>query len=111
MVPGGWTEETMQCLAIDWPDGEPQPRGKRLRCEAAAERAARRVLERHGIEDYGAAYRAYRQQMEIDADAPMTGLAAAWAEAQAAADRAAYRAYGRPAAQTWDGLWPVLRGW
>jgi hypothetical protein len=101
----------MQCLAIDWPDGEPQPLAKRLRCEAAAERAARRVLGRHGIEDFGAAYRAYRQQMEIDADAPLTGLAAAWAEAQAAADRAANRACGRPTAQNWDGLWPVLRGW
>jgi hypothetical protein len=104
-------EAKMQQLAIDWPEGEPQPRGKRLRCEWAAEDAARRVLDRYGVADYGAAYRAYRQQMEIDADAPMTGLAAVWAEAQAAADRAANRAYGRPAAQNWDGLWPRLRGW
>jgi hypothetical protein len=101
----------MQQIAIDWPEGEPQPRGKRLRCEAAAENAARRVLDRHGVADYGAAYRAYRDHLTTDADAPMTGLAAAWAEAQAAADRAANRAYGRPTAQNWDGLWPVLRGW
>jgi hypothetical protein len=101
----------MQQLAIDWPNGQPRQAALRLRCEWAAEDAARRVLDRYGVADYGAAYRAYRQQMEIDADAPMTGLAAAWAEAQAAADRAANRAYGRPAAQNWDGLWPRLRGW
>jgi hypothetical protein len=101
----------MQCIAIDWPEGEPQPLEKRLRCKTAAERAARRVLERYGIEDYSAAYRAYRQHLTTGDDAPLTGLAAAWAEAQAAADRAANRAYGRPTAQNWDGLWPVLRGW
>jgi hypothetical protein len=38
-------------------------------------------------------------------------IAAAWAEAQEAAEDAANRAYGPVLAQNWDGLWPVLRGW
>jgi hypothetical protein len=108
MKPGRQEEKTMQQIAIDWPANEPRQAALRLRCEAAAARAARRVLERHGIEDYGAAYRAYR---EHDADAPLSGLAAAWAEAQEAAEDAANRAYGPVLAQNWDGLWPVLRGW
>jgi hypothetical protein len=111
MKPGRQEEKTMQQIAIDWPANEPRQAALRQRCELAAARAARRVLERSGIEDYGAAYRAYRQQMEIDADEPMTGLAAAWAEAQEAAEDAANRAYGPVLAQNWDGLWPVLRGW
>jgi hypothetical protein len=98
----------MQQLAIDWPNGHPRQAALRQRCELAAERAARRVLERLGIEDYGAAYRAYRER---DVDAPMTGLAAAWAKAQRAAEDAATRAYGPVQARNWHGLWPRLRGW
>jgi hypothetical protein len=98
----------MQQLAIDWPNGEPRPRDARLRCEAAAARAARRVLERRGVGDYGAAYRAYRER---DGDAPLSGLAAVWAEAQRAAEDAANRAYGPVQARNWHGLWPRLRGW